>query len=124
MHKGFCSPISSRKEEPLISYSITGAFEGEKSTEKRQTNKEEKVNFHQNNAPCHKSIASMAKQHELRLELLPHLHFSDLAPRDYWLFADLKGILQGKIFGSNEKLISEAYFEAKNKSSTEKALNC
>ena len=46
-----------------------------------------KVLFHQDNAPCHKSIATMAKMHELHFELLPHL----------------KRMLQGKRFGSNEE---------------------
>ncbi len=42
----------------------------------------------------------------------------DPAPSNYWLFADLKKILQGKRFGSNEELIAaiEAYIEAKDKS--------
>ena len=81
--------------------------------------KKKKVLFHQDNAPCHKSIATMAKSHELHFELLPHpLYSLDLAPRDYYLFADLKRMLQVKRFGSNEEVISEteAYFEAKNKS--------
>ena len=75
--------------------------------------------FHQDNAPCHKLIATMAKLHKLHFELLPHPSNSpDLAPSDYWLFADLKRILQGKRFGSNEEVILEAatYFEAKDKS--------
>nr|XP_042912547.1 protein GVQW3-like [Parasteatoda tepidariorum] len=39
----------------------------------------------------------------------------DLAPSDYWLFADLKKVLQGKRFGSNEVIAeTEAYFEAKD----------
>ena len=52
-------------------------------------------------------------------ELLPHPPYSpDLAPSDYYLFADLKKILQGKRFYSNEEVITEtnAYFEAKDKS--------
>ena len=75
--------------------------------------------FHQDNAPCHKSIASMAKLDELHLKLLPHPPYSpDLTPSDYWLFADIKRILQGKRFGSNEEVISETevYFEAEDKS--------
>jgi len=47
--------------------------------------------FHQDNAPCHKSIKTMTKLHELDFELLPHPPYSpNFAPRDYWLFADLK----------------------------------
>jgi len=40
-------------------------------------------------------------------ELLPHPPYSpDLAPSDYWLFADLKKMLQGKRFGSNDEVIA------------------
>ena len=41
---------------------------------------------------------------------------SDLAPSDYWLFGNLKKMLQGKRFGSNEEVISETetYFESKD----------
>ena len=77
------------------------------------------VLFQQDSAPCHKSITTMAKLHELHFELLPRPPYSpDLAPSDYWLLADLKRMLQGKIFGSNEEVISEAevYFETKGKS--------
>ena len=79
--------------------------------------KKKKVLFHQDNAPFHKSIAKMAKLHEL----LPHPSYSpDLAPSDNYLLADadLKRMLQGIRFGSNEEVIeeTEAYFEAKGKS--------
>ena len=107
MCKVFCSLITLRKEEPSIAnlYSIIGAFEG-RNHQKMATNEEEKLLFHQNNAPCHKSITTMAKLHELHFELLPHPHYSpDLAPTNYFLFADLKRMLQGKRFGSNEEVI-------------------
>ena len=81
--------------------------------------KKKKVLFPQDNVPCPKSIAIMAKLHELHLELLLHPPYSpDLAPSDYWLFTDLKRMLQGKRFGFNEEVISEtvAYFEVKDKS--------
>ena len=40
---------------------------------------------------CHKSIAMMAKLHELHFKLLPRPSYDpDLAPSDYWQFADLK----------------------------------
>ena len=61
----------------------------------------------------------MAKLHELHIKLLPHPPYSpDLAPSDYYLFAKLKTMLQGKRSGSNEETIAEteAYFEAKDKS--------
>ena len=71
--------------------------------------------FRQDNAPRHKSIKTMAKLHKLHYELLPLPPYSpDLTPSDYWLFADLKKMLAGKKFISNEEAIaeSEAYFEA------------
>ena len=45
-------------------------------------------------------------------------------PSDFWLFADLKRMLQRKRFGYNEEVISEieAYFEAKDKSFYEKGI--
>ena len=87
--------------------------------------KKKKVLFHQDNAPCHKSIGMMAILHELHFELLLHPPYSpDLALGDYWLFANLKRILQGKRFGSNEEVISEteAYFAAEDKSFNKKAI--
>lgn len=88
-------------------------------TKKRPHLKKKKVLFHQDNAPCHKSMKTMAKLHELGYELLPHPPYTpDLAPSDFFLFADLKRMLAGKKFSTNEEVISEseAYFEAKEKS--------
>ena len=49
----------------------------------KKTPNEEKVFFHEDNAPCHKSIAAMAKLHELHFEFLLHPPYSpDLAPSD------------------------------------------
>ena len=104
---------------------ILVCFEG-RNRQKTATNEEEKVFFHQDNAPFHKLITTMATQHELHFELLPHSPYSpDLAPSTYWLFADLKRMLQGKRFGSNEEVVSEteASFEAKDKSFYKKASN-
>ena len=57
---------------------------------KRPDMKKKKIIFHQDNAPCHKSLKTMAKLSELGYELLPHPPYSpDLAPSDYWFFADL-----------------------------------
>ena len=84
-----------------------------------------KVIFHQENAPCHKSIVRMAKLHELHFKLLQHPPYSpDLAPSKYWLFANLKRMFQGKRFGSDEEVISETevYFEAKDKSFNKKGI--
>ena len=51
---------------------------------KRPQMKNKKVLFHQENVPCHKSITTMAKVHELHFELLPHPPYSpDLAPSNY-----------------------------------------
>lgn len=86
---------------------------------KRPHLKKKKVLFHQDNAPCHKSIKTMAKLHELGFELLPHPPYSpDLAPSDFFLFADLKRMLAGKRFRTDEEVIAEteAYFEAKDAS--------
>ncbi|KAM8718816.1 hypothetical protein ACLKA7_001514 [Drosophila subpalustris] len=64
---------------------------------KRPHMAKKKVLFHQDNAPCHKSMKTMAKLNELGLELLPHPPYSpDLAPSDYWLFADLKKMLRDR----------------------------
>ena len=80
--------------------------------------KKKKVFFYQDNVLCHKLIATMAKLHELYFKLLLHPPYSpDLAPSNYWLFAE-------KRFGSNEEVISETevYFEAKDKSFNQKGI--
>jgi hypothetical protein len=47
--------------------------------------KKKKVLFHQDNAPCHKSIKKKAKLQELSYELLAHPPFSrDLAHSDFF----------------------------------------
>ena len=48
----------------------------------------------------------------------------DLATSNYWLFADIKKMLQGKKFGSNEEVIAEteAYFATKDNSFYKKAI--
>ena len=89
------------------------------------TNEEENMFFHQVNVLCHKSIALLGKLNELHFKLLLHPPYSlDLAPSNYWLFADLKRMLQGKRFGSNEEVISEieVYFDAKDKSFYKKGI--
>ena len=100
-------------------YYITLLVRFKKQIAKKQPQiKKKKVFFHQDNALCHKSIAMMAKLKELHFELLLHPPYcSDLTSSDYWLFADLKRILQGKRFDFNEEMILEtkAYFAAKDK---------
>ena len=86
---------------------------------KRPHMQKKKVLFHQDNAPCHKTMKTMVKLNELSFELLPQLPCSpDLAPSDYWLFADLKKMFQRKRFCSNEEMIAEtkAYFERNDES--------
>lgn len=63
-------------------------------------------------------MKTMDKLHELGFELLPHPPYSpDLALSDFFLFSDLKKMLAGQKFSTNEEVIAEteAYFEAKDK---------
>ena len=54
---------------------------------KRPQMKKKKVLFYHDNAPCHKSIAIMAKLYALHFELLLYpSYFPNLAPSDYYLF--------------------------------------
>ena len=60
----------------------------------------------------------MTKLHGLHFELFQHpSYFLDLAPSNYWLFADRKRMLQKKRFGSNEEVVleTEDYFATKDK---------
>ena len=97
----------------------------EEIAKRRSHMKNKKVLFHQDNTPCHKSVATIAKLYELHFELLSHPpHSLDLALSDFYLFADPKRMLQGKRFGSNEEVVpeTEAYFEAKDKSFHKKGI--
>lgn len=70
-------------------------------------------------------LATMAKLHKLRFELLHHPpYLLDLDPSDYqYLFADLKRMLQGKTFVANAEVIAtNAYFVSKDKSFYEKGI--
>lgn len=63
---------------------------------------------------------------ELRFELLLHPpYFPNKVPNDYWLFVVFKKLLQGKDFGSKEKVIADAnfYFQTKDKSFCKKGIN-
>ncbi len=95
-------------------------FEGRTKSQKKTTvHEEEKIIFHQDNAPCHKSIKTMAKLNKSGFNQFLHPPYSpNPASIDYWLFTDLKKMLQGKRYGSNEEVIIaiEAYFVAKDKS--------
>ena len=76
--------------------------------------------FHQDNARVHTCVVYVAKFHELRYELLPHIipYSPDLAPSDYFLLPNLKKWLGGKRFYSNDEIISQTkiYFEDLEKS--------
>ena len=94
-----------------ILFNEFGAFEG-RNCQKTATNEEEKVLFHQDNALFLKSITMMAKLHESHFKLLLHPPYSiDLVPSNYWLFADLKRMLQGKRFGAKDKLFNKKVIE-------------
>lgn len=85
-----------------------------KIREKRPGLQHKKIIFHQDNAPAHKSVLTMAKINELKYELLDHPPYSpDLAPSDFYLFPNLKKFLAGKRFTSNEDAITVVnhYFE-------------
>ena len=59
---------------------IISVFEGD-IAKKWPQRKKKKVFFYQDNTPCHKSIVTMAKLHELHSQLLPNSPYSpDLAP--------------------------------------------
>ena len=97
----------------------------EEIAKKRPRMKKKKVLFHQDNAPCHNSITTMAKLHQLHFELLLHAPYSlGLAPSDYYLLADLKRMRHVKRFDSNKEVIAEtdACFEAKDKSFYKKGI--
>ena len=70
-------------------------------------------------------MKTMVKLNALSFELLPHPPYSpDLTPSEYWLLANLKKMLQGKRFSSNEEVIAEteAYFESKDESLYKKGI--
>ena len=65
------------------------------------------------------------KKKKVLFEFFPHPpHSPDLAPSDYYLFTNLKRMLHGERFGSNEEVIAEteAYFETKDKSFYKKSI--
>ena len=71
------------------------------------------------NAPAHKSRLSMAAIHGCRFQLVDHPPFSaDLAPRDYFLFGNLKQRLRGTKFRDDSEVQSavEEYFDGCDRS--------
>ena len=82
-------------------------------------------NFSDGNLLNNLFMKTMAKLNELSFELLPHPSYSPyLAPSNYWLFGDLKKMLQGKRFGSKEEVFAEteAYFESRDESFYKKGI--
>ena len=74
---------------------------------------------------CLEKERTINSEYYMHFRLLPHPPYSpDLAPSDYYLFVDLKRMLQGKRFDSNEEVIAatEAYFEANDKSLYKKGI--
>lgn len=72
----------------------------------------------EDNAPCQKSVAIMIKVNEIGFELLPKLTYSPyLDPSYYRHFADLKKMLLGNRFTSDDEVIAatEAHFHLKKK---------
>lgn len=86
---------------------------------KRKITQRTKFLFLHDNAPAHKSYKAMTKLDELRYELVLHPPYSpDLAPSNYYLFPNLKKMLQGNRFYSNDEVEAKnnAYFEGLSKS--------
>ena len=84
-----------------------------KICEKRPGLQKEKIIFHHDNAPAHKSVLAMGKLRDLHYELLEHPPYSlDLAPSDFHLFPKLKIFITGQRFSSNQEAIAavEGYF--------------
>lgn len=59
------------------------------------------------NAPSHTSHAAVSTAEQCGFEILPHPPYSpDLAPSDFYLFPKLKENLRGRVFSSNDDVIS------------------
>ena len=72
-----------------------------------------KVLFYHNNATPHTCGIASRKIEELGFKLAPQSPYSpDLAPSDYYLFANLRRFLSGKYFSTNSEVIhaTEDYF--------------
>jgi len=77
-----------------------------------------KIIFHQDIAPAHKSALAVGKLRDLHYELLEHPPYSpDLVPSDFYLFPKLKLFLAGQHFSSNQEAIAavEGYFADRTK---------
>ena len=72
------------------------------------------VLFHQDTAPAHESVVTMAAVCQCGLELDDQPPYSpDLSPYDYFLFPNMKKHLAGKQYRTDDKVISavEDFFE-------------
>jgi [histone H3]-lysine36 N-dimethyltransferase SETMAR len=91
IHRGIIHRLP-RKEpdhQQRVLHSVILECLNDETKKKRPHLKNTKVQFHQYNAPCHKSIKTTAKLHELGYELLPYPPYSpDFASSDFFLFAN------------------------------------
>ena len=93
---------------------INGEYYAKLLRELRQAIKSKKpgkqtkdVLLHQDNAPAHKSLVAMSAVHDRGFELIDHPPYSpDLASSDYFLFPNLKKHLAGKLYKSDDDVIS------------------
>lgn len=87
--------------------------------EKRRVTQRKTILYLHDNAPPHKAHKATTKLEQLGYELVLHPPYSpDLAPSDYYLFPNLKRMLQGKRFHSNAEVEEEtnAYFKGLSES--------
>jgi len=104
---------------------ITGQLYAEQIRKLRQAIKEkrrgklaQKVLFHQDNAPSHRSDVAMAAIRDAGFELMNYPPYSpDLAPSDFYLFPKLKEEIRGKKFEDDSEVMAavEAFFEGQDK---------
>uniref|UniRef100_A0A3Q1F9Z3 Tc1-like transposase DDE domain-containing protein n=1 Tax=Acanthochromis polyacanthus TaxID=80966 RepID=A0A3Q1F9Z3_9TELE len=79
----------------------------EKIKEKRRGMLRRGVLFHQDDAPVHKSVVSMATIHKCGFELMQHPPYSpDLARSDFYLFPNMKRHLAGTHYATNNDVIA------------------
>ena len=81
---------------------------------RRNSHIQQKVLFHQDNAPSHPIIVALAKMKEFKFELLPHWPYLPyLAPIDFYLFPNLKKWFSGKRFTDYNQVSDtvNGYFE-------------
>ena len=86
---------------------------------------EEKVLVHQDNGPCHKPIATMAKLHELHFEMLrSHPILQIWPPATTGCLQTSKECSRKRDLAPMKEVISEseAYFETKDKSFYKKGI--